>query len=73
MFSKRFQCHYRYCWSEKGYLSRPRNFLEKYFLPLFLLKPVRCVGCSRRSYVFLWAHVPARSVPQRNSAQKLAA
>ena len=73
MFSKRFQCHFRYCWSEKGYLSRPRNFLEKYSLPLFLLKPVCCAGCFRRSYVFLWVHVQARKVHQRDLATKLVA
>lgn len=73
MFSKRFQCHYHYCWSETGYLSRPRNFLEKYSLPLFLLKPVRCGSCCRRSYVFLWVHVSARKVPQPALARKLAA
>jgi len=73
MFSKRFQCHFRYCWSEKGYLSRPRNFLEKYSLPLFLLKPVRCASCFRRSYVFLWVHVQARKVHQRDLATKLVA
>ena len=71
MFSKRFQCHD--CRSEKGYLSRPRNFLEKYFLPLFLLRPVRCASCLRRSYVHLWVHVPVRKVPPRDSARELAA
>lgn len=60
MFSKRFQCCDRYCCSEKAYLSRRRNFLEKYVLPLFLLRPVRCASCFRRSYVHLWVHVPAR-------------
>jgi len=60
MFSKQFQCHERYCAASEGYRSRPRTFFEKYFLPLFLLRPVRCANCFRRSYVYLWVHVPTR-------------
>jgi hypothetical protein len=46
-FFTRFVCHG--CWSERGYLSRPRSFAEKYVLPIFLLRPVRCADCYQRS------------------------
>jgi hypothetical protein len=46
-FFQRFVCHH--CLSQRGYLSRPRNFPEKYLLPLMLLRPVRCGNCYRRS------------------------
>jgi hypothetical protein len=48
MLSSRFQCHR--CESLKAYRSRPRNFLEKFLLPVFLCRAIRCDGCSRRFY-----------------------
>src|SRR5947209_3431250 len=44
MLSKLFQC--QDCGSFDGYRSRPRNFSEKYLLPLVLLLPVRCADCG---------------------------
>jgi hypothetical protein len=38
------------CGSEIGFRSRPRTFTERYLLPLFLLRPVRCAECFRRDY-----------------------
>ena len=37
------------CGSDAGYASRPRNFFERYLIPLFLMKTVRCGDCYRRS------------------------
>ena len=47
--NKSFQCSD--CGSLVGYRSRPRTFLERYILPLFLLRPVRCGDCFRRCYL----------------------
>jgi len=57
MFQK-YQCPD--CGSSAGYRSRPRNFSEKYVLPLFLLKPVRCANCYRRTNASRFADVPVR-------------
>jgi hypothetical protein len=38
------------CGSSEGYHSRPRNLLEKYFLPIVFVQPVRCGQCFRRQY-----------------------
>jgi hypothetical protein len=46
MFRSRFQCPD--CGSSDAYRSRRRTFLEKYILPFFLLKPVRCANCFLR-------------------------
>lgn len=49
-FLSKFHCSK--CNGEEAYHSRPRGFFEKYLLPFFLLKPVRCEHCYRRVYVF---------------------
>lgn len=43
-----FEC--KYCGGFNGYRSRPKNFREKFLLPLLLLRPVRCGDCFKRSY-----------------------
>lgn len=58
MFSRQFQC--RGCGGLVGYRSRRRTFIEKYFLPLLLLRPVRCGDCFRRSYRPLFVLVRER-------------
>jgi len=45
------------CGSLVGYHSRRRTFTEKYILSLFLLQPVRCGDCFRRSYRLLSVQV----------------
>ncbi|MEY2412189.1 MAG: hypothetical protein QOD84_795 [Acidobacteriaceae bacterium] len=45
---KRFQCPD--CGSFDGFRSHPRSTLEKYILPLFLIRVVRCGSCFRRGY-----------------------
>ena len=49
------------CGSPVGFRSRPRSFTEKYILPLFLLRPVRCGDCFRRSYRWVFEDVRERS------------
>ena len=46
-FFNRFVCHG--CLSKRGRLSRPRTFIEKFLLPILLLRPVRCADCFHRS------------------------
>jgi len=48
MLFRQFQC--RDCGGSIEYRSRPQTFTEKYILPLFLLRPVRCGDCFRRYY-----------------------
>jgi hypothetical protein len=49
-FFSKFHCSK--CNGDEAYHSRPRGLLEKYLLPLLLLKPVRCEHCYHRVYVF---------------------
>jgi hypothetical protein len=58
MLSKQYQCPD--CGGSEGYRSRRRNLLEKYFLPLMLLQPVRCMRCYRRTHVSMFIHLPER-------------
>jgi hypothetical protein len=48
------------CGSDTGFHSRRRTFSERYLLPLFLLKPVRCAECFRRDYRLLFVPVKER-------------
>jgi hypothetical protein len=48
MPTRRFYC--KACGSFDGYRSRCKGLSENIFLPLLLLRPVRCGGCYRRSY-----------------------
>ena len=50
------------CGGSEAYRSRRRNILEKYIEPFFLLKPVRCANCFRRTTVSMF--VPAREREQ---------
>ena len=59
MLSRQFQC--RDCGGLAGYRSRRRSFVEKYLLPLLLLRPVRCGDCFRRSYRPLFVPVRERN------------
>lgn len=53
------------CGGFNGYLSRPRNSVEKFLLPLLLHRPVRCGDCYRRSYQSLFVPVRARREPKK--------
>jgi hypothetical protein len=48
------------CGCEVGFRSRRRTFMERYLLPLFLLKPVRCGECFRRDYRLIFTQVKNR-------------
>ena len=46
--AKDYRC--RDCGRKVGFRSPPRNLVERYILPLFLMRPVRCTECFRRDY-----------------------
>ena len=50
----------RDCGSEVGFRSRRRTLAERYLLPLFLLRPVRCGECFRRDYRLIFTRVRER-------------
>ena len=50
----------RDCGSEVGFRSRRRTLTERFILPLFLLKPVRCGECFRRDYRLIFTPVRDR-------------
>ena len=56
---KVYRC--RDCGREVGFRSRPRTFLERYMLPLFLMQPIRCAACFRRDYWPVITRVRKRS------------
>jgi hypothetical protein len=53
-----FECHG--CHSNNAHRSRKRGVFEHLFLPLLLLRPVRCDHCFRRQYVTVLSRVPSR-------------
>jgi hypothetical protein len=58
------------CGHDEAYSSRPRGMFEKFMLPLFMLRPVRCERCYRRSYALRSVHLlerrPARGRHNRS-------
>jgi hypothetical protein len=48
------------CGSDTGCRSRPRTLAERYLLPLFLMRPVRCTECFRRDYRLILVPVKDR-------------
>jgi hypothetical protein len=69
MLDKQFHCSD--CGSLQAFRSRPRTAAEKYLLPIFLLRPVRCAKCFRRDYRLVFLQVPER--PQREVTHQIAA
>ncbi len=63
---KRFHCPD--CGSLDAFRSRPRSPLEKYLLPLLLVRTVRCGHCFRRSYRTVF--VPVRERAEREQQAK---
>ncbi len=59
-FQKYLEFHCNDCGSDTGFRSRRRTFTERYLLPVFLLKPVRCAECFRRDYRWLFMPVKER-------------
>jgi hypothetical protein len=63
-WSRSFQeFHCTSCGGQEAYRSRPRGFFEKGFLPLLMLRPVRCDRCYHRSYIFRTVPVLERVAP----------
>ncbi len=52
----------RDCGSEVSFRSRRRTLAERYLLPPFLLRPVRCGECFRRDYRLIFTPVHERSL-----------
>ncbi|HLW85483.1 MAG TPA: hypothetical protein VKR60_09740 [Candidatus Sulfotelmatobacter sp.] len=48
------------CGSDVGFRSRRRTLVERFILPMFLLKPVRCGECFRRDYRLVFTPVKNR-------------
>jgi hypothetical protein len=59
-FQKVLEFHCQDCGSDVGFRSRRRTFSERYFLPVFLLRPVRCAECFRRNYRLIFVSVKDR-------------
>jgi hypothetical protein len=59
-FQKVLEFHCEDCGSDIGFRSRRRTFSERYFLPVFLLRPVRCAECFRRNYRLIFVSVKDR-------------
>jgi hypothetical protein len=57
-FAKPYRC--RDCGREVAFRSRPRTLTERYVLPLFLMKAVRCAECFRRDYRLVFTPVRER-------------
>jgi hypothetical protein len=62
-FQKYLEFHCDDCGSDTGFRSRARTFSERYLLPVFLLRPVRCSECFRRDYRLLFMPVKDRRTP----------
>jgi len=54
------QFHCADCGNDSAFRSRRRTFSERFLLPIFLLRPVRCAECFRRDYRLLFVPVKAR-------------
>ncbi|MGC2194379.1 MAG: hypothetical protein WA628_06870 [Terriglobales bacterium] len=63
LFFTEFCCSH--CGSRDGYVSRSRNFFEKYALGSLHLRPVRCGDCYRRS----WRPLGVRLLPRMDAMQ----
>jgi hypothetical protein len=59
-FQRYLEFHCNDCGSDSAFRSRRRTFTERYLLPIFLLKPVRCTECFRRDYRLLFVPVKER-------------
>lgn len=59
-FKRFFRFHCNDCGGETAFRSRPRTLGERYFLPVFLLQPVRCAKCFRREYRLIFTPAKPR-------------
>jgi hypothetical protein len=58
-FFNEFRCSR--CGSDEGFVSRPRNSLERYVLPLIGMRPARCGDCFQRC----WRPLRVQLLPRR--------
>jgi hypothetical protein len=68
---KEFRC--RHCGSSEGYVSRPRNWMERFVLPVFSLRPARCGDCYRRSWRRVSVPLHPRKEPMHFDAEAMVA
>lgn len=61
MSPRLFECSE--CGGFNGYRSRPRNFTEKFIMPLLFVRPVRCGNCYQRTFQSMLVAV----LPRRES------
>ena len=59
-FQRYLEFHCNDCGSNAAFRSRRRTIPERWLLPIFLLKPVRCAECFRRDYRLLFVPVKQR-------------
>jgi hypothetical protein len=57
-FAMTYRC--RDCGKGIGFRSRPRTLMERYILPLTLMRPVRCAECFRRDFCLIFTPVRER-------------
>jgi hypothetical protein len=63
MFPRLYEC--KDCGGFNGYRSRPKDLIERFLLPLLLLRPTRCGDCFKRSYQFAFVRVRPRREPKK--------
>ena len=59
-FQHYFEYYCRDCGCDTAFRSRRRTLTERYLLPIFLMKPVRCAECFRRDYRLVFVPVKER-------------
>lgn len=65
--------HCRHCGGRQGFVSRPRNFLERDLLPALRMRPARCGDCYRRSWRFVTVALLPRQDPMRFDPEEMVA
>jgi hypothetical protein len=68
---RKFRC--RHCGSSEGYASRPRNWVERFVLPVFGMCPARCGDCYRRSWRRASVPLHPRKQPMHFEAEAMVA
>ncbi|HMK31731.1 MAG TPA: hypothetical protein VK473_18755 [Terriglobales bacterium] len=70
-FFKEYHCYH--CGGQEGYVSRPRNFIERVCLRPLFLQPVRCGDCYQRSWRPVNVPVLPRKDPMHYDAEAMVA
>jgi hypothetical protein len=69
--AKGFRC--RKCGGTEGYVSRPRNWVERLILPALALVPARCGDCYGRSWCRASVPLLPRKEPMRFDPEAMVA